>query len=139
MADLNDPSVGIDAATGGTITGWDHVIQSINDIFTTRFGERVMREYYGSFVPGLLGSNINKTETLRVFSAMTSALRQWEPRFFVTQVQATSITADGKVVIYIEGEYRPRALLGDNTPSGKRTINAYANRNGIALQQRING
>ena len=51
----NTPSVGLNAATGGTLMGWSHVVQSLQDIFTTRFGARVMREWYGSFVPTLLG------------------------------------------------------------------------------------
>lgn len=55
MANLQNPSVGLNAATGGTISGWDHVVQSLQDIFYTRFGTRVMREWYGSFVPNILG------------------------------------------------------------------------------------
>ena len=47
-ADLRDPSVGLDAATGGILTGWEHVVQSLLDIFDTRFGSRIMREWYGS-------------------------------------------------------------------------------------------
>ena len=41
---LRDPSVGLDAVTGGILTGWDHVVQSLRDIFDTRFGSRIMRE-----------------------------------------------------------------------------------------------
>ncbi len=53
--DLRDPSVGLNAETGSILTGWPHVIQSLRDIFDTRFGTRIMREWYASFVPNLLG------------------------------------------------------------------------------------
>ena len=84
---LSDPSVGIDAATGDIITGWDHVVQSLRDIFDTRFGTRVMREWYGSFVPNLLGRLITPEEVVPYFAAITSAIEQWEPRFRVTRIQ----------------------------------------------------
>jgi hypothetical protein len=34
--DLRDPSVGLDAATGSIVTAWEHVVQSLRDIFDTR-------------------------------------------------------------------------------------------------------
>lgn len=60
--DLTNPSVGLDAKSGSVLTGWDHVLQSLSDIFTTGFGERIIREWYGSFVPHLLGRLITPEE-----------------------------------------------------------------------------
>lgn len=118
-----DPSVGMDAETGGTITGWDHVLQSLQDIFTTRFGSRVMREYYGSFVPGLLGtSNINRADLTRFFSAVTAAILQWEPRYFVTAIKVSEASRGGSLTLVIEGEYRPRATYGDKSAEGARRV-----------------
>lgn len=124
--DLRNPSVGMDAETGGIITGWSHVLQSLRDIFTTRFGERVMREWYGSLTPNLLGRNITTREIVPVFSAMCSAIEQWEPRFRVTSVRATEASRDGRFSFVFDGEYRPRALLGDFTVEGARRVTAYA-------------
>lgn len=119
MAVPIDPSVGLDADTGGTITGWDHVLQSLRDIFTTRFGSRVMREHYGSFVPVLLGrSNVNREEIALFMSAVATAILQWEPRFHVTAIRLDEATRGGSVTLIIEGEYRPRATYGDNTADG---------------------
>ena len=58
----SNPSVGLNAATGCVLLGWPHVVQSLQDIFTTRFGARIMREWYGSFVPNLLGRTITPNE-----------------------------------------------------------------------------
>lgn len=115
----NDPSVGLNAETGGTITGWDHVLQSLGDIFTTHFGWRVMREHYGSFVPVLLGrSNISREEIALFMSAVATAILQWEPRFHVTSVRMDDATRGGSISLTVEGEYRPRAAYGDNTADG---------------------
>lgn len=132
----NNPSVGIDAETGGTIIGWAHVEQSLRDIFFTRFGERIMREHYGSFIPALLGRNITAQEVAPVFAAITSAIEQWEPRFFVNEIAPVSAGRDGKLRLYIVGEYRPRAAYGDMTSEGARRISVYAGADGLRIEER---
>lgn len=134
---LNDPSVGLNATTGGILTGWEHVVQSLHDIFHTQFGTRIMREWYGSFVPKLLGQLITPEEVVPYFAAVTSAIEQWEPRFRVTQIQVLKVTRDGQLHIFIEGEYRPRAVYGDFTPDGSRRLDAYANPDGILIEERL--
>ncbi|MCA3559923.1 MAG: GPW/gp25 family protein [Aestuariivirga sp.] len=135
-ADLNSPSAGLDAATGGIITGWDHVVQSLADIFATQFGTRIMREWYGSFVPNLLGRLITPDEVVPYFAAVTSAIEQWEPRFRITQIQVVEVTRDGQLHVFLDGEYRPRAVYGDFTVDGARRLDAYANPDGIRFQER---
>lgn len=132
-----DPSVGLDAATGGTITGWEHVVQSLRDVFDTRFGTRIMREWYGSFVPNLLGRLITPQEVVPYFAAITSAVEQWEPRFRVTQIQVVKVTRDGQLHVFLDGEYRPRAVYGDFTAAGARRLDAYANPDGIRIEERL--
>lgn len=125
---MADPSVGLNAETGGTIAGWDHVLQSLHDIFTTNFGARVMREYYGSFVPELLGrSNINRTDAALFMSAVATAILQWEPRFHLTAIRVNDAARDGGLSLVIEGEYRPRATYGDLRADGgarRLTVNS---------------
>lgn len=114
-----DPSVGINAQTGGTIFGWDHVLQSLQDIFTTSFGVRVMREFYGSFVPVILGrANINRQEAPLFLSAVATAILQWEPRFHITTLRIEDATRGGVMTVVLEGEYRPRATYGDLRADG---------------------
>lgn len=130
-------SIGMDAATGARLTGWAHVEQSLREIFLTAFGHRVMREWWGSFVPYLLGRNLTVRETAPFFAAITSAIEQWEPRFRVTQIEIVEITADGRLRFFIAGEYRPRAMLGDFTvEGGARRLDAYANNDAILLERR---
>lgn len=134
---VQEPSVGLDALTGGTLTGWEHCLQSLQDIFTTSFGERVMREWYGSFVPALLGKNITPADVVPTFSAIASAIEQWEPRYRVTQVQITEVTRDGQLHFWIDGEYRPRAVYGDFTPEGRKRVTGGINADGQLVAQRL--
>ena len=133
--DLRDPSVGLDAATGGILTGWEHVVQSLRDIFDTRFGSRIMREWYGSFVPNLLGRLITPEEVVPYFAAITSAIEQWEPRFRVTEIKVLKATREGALHFYLDGEYRPRAVYGDFTVEGARRVNGYVNAAGLIIRE----
>lgn len=117
-----DPSIDIDIQTGGNISGWPHVVQCIGDFFATAFGERVMREWYGSAVPAFLGQQLNEQTIVPFFTAVAAAIEQWEPRFRIVQIIPESVGRDGRLLVHIEGHYRPRALLGDLTVDGARRV-----------------
>lgn len=112
---------GIDRETGKPLSGWPHVAQSLGVIFTTRFGERVMRRWFGSLVPNLLGENMVPETFVRFFSAVGSALEQ-EPRVRLIQVLPLSVSREGRAELRIEVEYRPRGHLGDFTPAGRKRV-----------------
>ncbi len=129
-----DPSIDIDAGSGADITEWRHVLQSLEIIFTTRFGERVMREWFGSIVPAFLGENLNTQTIVPFFSAVSSAIEQWEPRYRITRVVPERVGRDGRFHFYLEGEYRPRALLNDFTPEGARRVNLAGTERGLSVE-----
>jgi phage baseplate assembly protein W len=113
--------VGMNRETGERLDGWPHVAQSLGDIFSTRFGERVMRRYYGSLVPRLLGENMVPETYIRFFAAVGVALEQ-EPRVRLLQVTPLSVNRNGRSGIEIDLEYRPRGHLGDFTPAGRKRV-----------------
>lgn len=125
--------VGVDRHTGRVITGWKHVEQSILAIFMTRFHERVLRRWVGSFVPHLLGeSNTDRTITHFCWAIMVS-IELWEPNYRLRRVRIGN-REDGTILSSVEelragnistqneGVYRPRAHLGDETPEQPRKI-----------------
>ncbi len=124
------PGTGIDRRTGRVISGWPHVEQSLSVIFATRFGERVMRRWFGSLVPPLLGRNLTKTTILRFWTAVCIAIDMWEPRFRVVKIIPFG-SADGvrvgKIGFAIEGVYYPRGHLGDTSISVPKTFNVSSN------------
>jgi len=125
-----DPSIDIDAETGADIAGWAHVLQSIQDFFVTGFGERVQREWYGSVIPRFLGENLTTSTVVPFFAAIASAMEQWEPRYRLTRVVPESVGRDGKLRVYMEGEYRPRALLGDFSSQGAKRVTVLGGNGG---------
>jgi hypothetical protein len=126
------PSTGIDRTTGQVLVGWQHVEQSLRVIFTTHFGERVMRRWFGSAVPALLGRNMTNPTILRFWTAIIVAIDAWEPRFRVTRIQPVGSAAGmstGQIGFAIAGVYYPNALTGDYSVSTPKTItfgNLYA-------------
>lgn len=114
-------STGMDRNTGRRLTDFAHIAQSVGDIFSTGFGERVLRRFYGSDLPRLLGENMVPSTFLRFFTAFATALIQ-EPRLLLLRVIPLSVDRDGKSGMRLVFEERPRGHLGDFTPAGKRYI-----------------
>ncbi len=94
---------GLNNQTGETVTGWDHLLQSVRDILSTPIGSRVMRRTYGSRVPALLDAPINQFTIAALIAAMAEALAQWEPRITLKRVRIFEVspgrlTADMDIV-----------------------------------------
>ncbi|MBY6239808.1 GPW/gp25 family protein [Methylosinus sp. Sm6] len=121
-------SIGIDRHTGQPLTGWAHVVQCLQVIFSTGVGARVMRRTFGSAVPALLGQNLVPATVLRFMTAYAIAIDLWEPRF---RVRSFSLPSDknnaetagqGRLTIQIHGDYMPNALEGDFTVVVPKTV-----------------
>lgn len=97
---------GMSRLTGGSLTGIDHLRQSIIDILTTPIGSRVMRRAYGSRLYELVDAPINRALLVEIYTAVGEALGNWEPRFELTRVVVESIEP-GNITIALEGNYLP--------------------------------
>jgi len=119
------PGTGIDRRTGRVISGWAHVEQSLHVIFTTRIGERVMRRWFGSAVPQILGQNMVPSTVLKFWTAICIAVDLWEPRYRITKIDPIGSPEEmrlGAIKFEVQGIYMPRGHLGDKTPEGVRSI-----------------
>lgn len=129
---------GIDRESGRLLDGWPHVVQSIMVIFTTSFSERVLRRWFGSNVPGLLGENLTTSTVVQFFSAVIASLEvrevdtglPREPRFKISKITPKAVDRLGELRIEITGIYMPRGHLGDFTPLDMRTIVLKQSSNG---------
>lgn len=97
---------GIDATSGKSLTGINHLKQSINDILTTPIGSRVMRRTYGCRAFHLIDAPMNRSTLLDFYSAIAEALDTWEPRFKLTKIEVNSAEA-GKIALDLTGNYLP--------------------------------
>lgn len=113
---------GMNRETGRVLDGWEHVLQSLTVIFTTRFHERVMRRWFGSLIPHLLGESMVPSTVLRFYAAIITAVELWEPRYKISRVEVLELDRLGRIGFRLTGVYRPRAHLGDFTPEGARVV-----------------
>jgi phage baseplate assembly protein W len=131
------PGTGMDRRTGKLLTGWQHVLQSLDVIFTTHFGQRVMRRWFGSFVPKILGENMTPSTVLRFWTAICIAIDTWEPRYRVIRIVprgSSDQMLKGALGFEIEGVYMPRGHLGDFTPEQDiRSVRLGGNASGLRV------
>ena len=95
MSGSLDTYVGLDARTGGTISGAAHLVQSLRDVLTTPIGGRVMRRAYGSRNPGLIDRPESAATVADVVASSADAVIAWEPRGQLKKVAVTSADAGG--------------------------------------------
>ena len=115
-------SHGVDRFTGQPLEGWDHVVQSIGVILTTRIGSRLLRRWFGAGVPGLLDENGTEDTLLAFRERIAEALWLHEPRFMVTFVHVTQAERTGVFGLKIDGIYYPRGHLGDEELTEDRSL-----------------
>lgn len=126
--------VGMDRRTGKILAGFPHVEQSLEILFATRYHERILRQWAGSFVPHMLGQNTTQPTITRFWWAIISACDLWEPCYAIKQVFLKSTAAitlidqttvdgirKGEVAFAYQGVYMPRGHLGDKTPDTLRS------------------
>jgi phage baseplate assembly protein W len=124
---------GTNRNTGRPLDGWDHVIQSLEVIFTTRFGERVMRQWFGSLVLHLLQRTATQSLILKFFWSIALAIDLWEPRFRLIRVVIGDLDKAGHLSFTLEGEYLPEATTGNRVTGVRKSLSVLAYQSGLVL------
>jgi phage baseplate assembly protein W len=95
---------GMNETTGKPLSGVQHLKQSVQNIFTTRLGARVMRRFYGSNLFNRIDAPINGDLIAEIYSDVAEALFQFEPRFELSALTVHDIS-EGRIVLDLEGKY----------------------------------
>lgn len=109
------------------------MVQSLYVLLTTRFHERVMLRYFGSFIPAMLGENLIERTVVRFFYAMAVAIELWEPRFRLIRIVVLDATRSGLLSFRIEGVYYPNAHLEDFQTEQRKSLIFIAGQTGVTL------
>ncbi|OQX16203.1 MAG: hypothetical protein BWK73_04630 [Thiothrix lacustris] len=92
------------ATDGRKLSKYEHIRQSLSDIFRTAIGSRVLRRTYGSRLPELVDAPMNDSTLLDIIAAAAESALTWEPRISVLLVQVNDVTADGVLSLGIGAE-----------------------------------
>ncbi|KQW30752.1 hypothetical protein ASE36_00155 [Rhizobium sp. Root274] len=102
---------GINARTGEVLTGFPEVLQSLQKVFSTWQGERVMREWFGNPGLKLLGENQTEATVIQWFNILYMLTELFEPRYKISHFEANDMTQLGFSDFTLVGRYRPYAHL----------------------------
>lgn len=100
---------GMDRKTGKLIDDFEHFQQSIDVIFTTPKGSRVMLRDFGTILPQLLDRPANQETFALMYAAIAEGFL-WEPRGELKRVQATRVTYEGLVEMTMEILYQGQMI-----------------------------
>lgn len=112
---------GMDRTTGRLIEGWDHCVQSITIILTTRIGTLVLMRAFGSVTRDLQDRNPDPLTMMVAFVGIARALRLYEPGFRLRRIVPLQAGPDGVYSFDLVGDYFPRGHLGDYSLRESRT------------------
>ena len=101
---------GLNKKTGQSLSGLEHLRQSIIDIITTPIGTRVMRRQYGSKVFELIDAPLNSSTIIFLYAAIAEALDRWEPRLKLKRIEVVDVNENGKCSLVITGDYLPEGV-----------------------------
>jgi uncharacterized protein len=97
---------GTDSTTGKSLSGIDHLRQSVRDILTTPIGSRIMRRTYGSTLFQLTDAPMNQGTVIEIYASVANALKNWEPRIAVENLEVSKVDV-GVLEITLTGTYLP--------------------------------
>jgi len=128
-------SHGLDRFTGKPISGWAHVLQSVDVIFETEIGDRVMLRHFGGGMRRLLGRRITPRVLALATAVFSLSITIWEPRLRVVRVAVAPSAEEirqGTVSFVMEVVYRPNGHRGDLTEEpASRFVGVGVNKDGV--------
>lgn len=104
---------GISRTTGEVLVGWPHLVQSLDVIWMTRIGERVMRLLFGSNMRGFLAEDIEPALALEIYDELATAVHRHEPEYRVTRFQFVRLTESGMLGLQHGGLYFPEGRFNN--------------------------
>ncbi|MEO1513384.1 MAG: GPW/gp25 family protein [Bacteroidota bacterium] len=97
------PSFNRSSRKATMVTGLEDIRQSLNILFSTRPGERILAQQYGCDIPRRLFNNITLSEETQLKNMIQRAITNYEARIKVNAIDLdTSRMMDGIIYIQID-------------------------------------
>jgi uncharacterized protein len=84
------------------LSGEEDILSSLQILFTTGLGERIMRSAYGSKVPNMVFEPLNSGERAFLKRHITDSINLYEPRIIPIDVRVDMDYLEGKVTITVD-------------------------------------
>lgn len=95
---------GMNAHTGKALSGNSHLQQSVQHIIRTLVNSVVMHRNYGVNLMPHIDQPFSPRRRMLIFSAVSQALINWEPRLKITQLQM-DINSEGQSNLRVIGKH----------------------------------
>lgn len=95
---------GMNRHTGAPLSGLAHIKQSVEDILSTKVGDRLARREYGSLLPDLIDKPMTPANILRVYAATALAITRWENRLRLRRVALVAGESPGSAILTIDAD-----------------------------------
>ena len=114
---------GIDRNTGRLLRGFDHAVQSVRVILSTRRNTRVMRLDFGSDLRKLRGENLTADNVLKAYAEIVDAVHSQEPNIRIVEVMPWRLDGRAGVIGFLLSVlHYPFGHLGDYSVSEAQEI-----------------
>jgi uncharacterized protein len=84
------------------LEGEEDILSSLQILFTTSLGERIMRSEYGSKVPGMIFEPLEANDRSYLRQHIIDRINLYEPRIIADNVRVDMDYLQGKVTISVE-------------------------------------
>lgn len=104
---------GIDRRTGEVLTGWAHLAQCLEDLWTTPLTTLVMALDFGSNLRARLAEDIDQATALGIYDDLITSAEANEPEYRIKEMQLVRLKRDGSLGLRHAGLYYPEGRLGN--------------------------
>ena len=96
---------GMDARTGKTISGYEHLVQSVRRCIQTPLGTIPMNRTFGSIVPYFVFAPMSEANALRICAGAIESVKQFEPRITRLSCFIENVDQSGQLHLGMKGIY----------------------------------
>ena len=104
---------GIDGRTGKLLTGFAHLVQSLQIIWQTPLATVPMLLDFGSDLRGALSEDLTPALALQIYTDLVASAERHEPEYRLDELQFVRMSEGGQLALRHGGLYYPEGRFGN--------------------------